>query len=290
LHLAGGVALLRPDEQAFTAMLDGWRNQQLARRLAFSTVEAHERVVRAFAAHADAPPWLWTPGMVDDWMTDLRAVRHLRRSTLRGYQIAVRMFRGYITDPAYGWAGECEARFGTHPVQVVHEWNAAVHVQDAEADPRRRAFTRDELQEFLDHADNEVAHIRKAGRKGWLPAFRDAALFKTAYSYGLRRNEARMLDAADFGRNPHADEFGERGVCYVRHGKAMAGSPPKPRSVLTVWPWVVTVLDKWTSTLRPMFDRDSAALCPPSAATGSAWPRSTTASPPTATRSACPRS
>ena len=51
------------------------------------------------------------------------------------------------------------------------------------------------------------------GRKGWLPAFRDATLFKTAYAYGLRRNEARMLDAADFGRNPHGAEFGEFGVC-----------------------------------------------------------------------------
>lgn len=35
LHLLPGVALLRPEEQAFEAMLDGWRNQQLARRLAF---------------------------------------------------------------------------------------------------------------------------------------------------------------------------------------------------------------------------------------------------------------
>jgi integrase/recombinase XerC len=38
LHLAGGVPLLRPAEQTFEAMLDGWRNQQLAWRLAFSTV------------------------------------------------------------------------------------------------------------------------------------------------------------------------------------------------------------------------------------------------------------
>ena len=38
LHLADGVPLLRPDEQVFQAMLDGWRNQQLARDLARSTV------------------------------------------------------------------------------------------------------------------------------------------------------------------------------------------------------------------------------------------------------------
>ena len=42
-------------------------------------------------------------------------------------------------------------------------------------------------------------------------------------------------------------EFGEHGVCYVRHGKAMKGSAPKRRSVLTVWPWVGEALAEWTS-------------------------------------------
>jgi hypothetical protein len=32
LELAGGAALLRPEEQVLTAMLDGWRMQQLARK------------------------------------------------------------------------------------------------------------------------------------------------------------------------------------------------------------------------------------------------------------------
>jgi hypothetical protein len=33
------VPLLHPQEQVFTAMLDGWRNQQLAVNLAFATIE-----------------------------------------------------------------------------------------------------------------------------------------------------------------------------------------------------------------------------------------------------------
>jgi site-specific recombinase XerD len=259
---AGGVALLHPQEQVFAAMLTGWRNQQLARRLAFATVEQRERMVRAFAAHAQSYPWLWTAQLVDEWMTDLRAVRGVRASTLRGYQIALRLFCSYATDSAYGWPVECEQRFGTHPVQVVHDWNSAVHVQDAESDPSRRAFTRTELQAFFDHADDQVAAIRSAGRKGWLPAFRDAALFKIAYAYGLRRNEVRMLDAADFGRNPHAVEFGDYGVCYVRHGKASKGSPPKRRSVLTVLPWTVEVLTEWVEEVLPAFDCPGPALWP----------------------------
>lgn len=202
LQLADGVQLLRPEEQVFEAMLDGWRNQQLARNLALSTINGRERKVRAFATHADAFPWSWSSTLADEWFGDLRAVRGCVRSTLRGYQEAVRLFCDYATDPAYDWAAECERRFGTHPIQVCHEWNTAVHMQECEAESPKRAFTRDELQAFFDHADDEVTRVRGRGRKGWLPAFRDAMLFKTAYAYGLRRNETRMLDVADFGRNP----------------------------------------------------------------------------------------
>jgi integrase/recombinase XerC len=260
--LTHGVALLHPEEQVLAAMLQGWSNQQLARRLGAATVASRGRQVRAFAAHAQAYPWLWTAQLLDDWMTDLRAVRGLRASSLRGYQIAVRLFCAYLTDPAYGWADECERRFGTHPVQVVHDWNTAVHVQDAESDPSRRAFTRNELQTFFDHADDQVERIRAAGRKGWLAAFRDATLFKVAYAFGLRRNETRMLDVADFGPNPRAVEFGGYGVCYVRHGKAMAGSPPKRRSVLAVWPWSSEILDEWITTVRPLTGARGDALWP----------------------------
>ena len=126
LQLADGIPLLRPEEQVFTAMLEGWRNQQLARNLALATIAARERAARAFTAHADTFPWLWTATMIDEWLGDLRAVRRLHRSTLRGYQESIRMLCLYLTDPAYGWTGECETRFGTHPVQVVHEWNTGL--------------------------------------------------------------------------------------------------------------------------------------------------------------------
>ena len=129
-------------------------------------------------------------------------MRGLARSTIRAYGLDVSLFCQYLTDPAYGWAGECQARFGTHPVQVVHEWNTAVHVQAAEGGPAKRAFTVEELQAFFDYADDQVGSVRRPGRKGWLPVFRDAALFKVAYGFGLRRNEARMLDLADFGTQP----------------------------------------------------------------------------------------
>lgn len=185
LHLVNGVALLRPEEQVFAGMLSGFAHQQLARNLARSTVEGRENTVRAFAAYVNTYPWLWTPAMVDEWLGDLRSLRDLKRSTIRSYSEAVRACCHVVTGPLYEWSAMCEERFGTHPVQVVHEWNTAVHVQDNEADAKKRAFTKAGLHAFFAHCDDQVARIRAFGRKGWLPAFRDATLFKTAYAYGL---------------------------------------------------------------------------------------------------------
>lgn len=82
-------------------------------------------------------------------------------------------------------------------------------------------------------------------RKGWLAAYRDATVYKTAYAWGLRRNEVRHLQTVDFSRNPHAPEFTRYGVLQVRFGKASRGSAPKRRSVLTVFDWAPDVVDDW---------------------------------------------
>jgi integrase/recombinase XerC len=256
LALVDGVALLRPDEQVFEAMLEGWRNQGLARNLARSTVQARERQVRAFQAHAGVFPWEWTALHADEWFADLRAVHHCSRSTLRGYQVAVRGFCAFAIDPAYDWAEECMRRFGSHPMQIVTDVNSAQHVADVESQPGKRPFTRRELQDLFDYADEQVEFKRSQGKKGWMAAFRDATIFKTAYAFGTRRTETQMLDVSDFGRNPEAPEFGGFGAVHVRHGKAKRASPPKRRTVLTVWPWSVEALEQWFTEVRPLFGMD----------------------------------
>jgi integrase/recombinase XerC len=102
--------------------------------------------VRAFMRHVEVSPWEWTPAMADEWFADMRGVRHLARSTLRGHQGAIRGFCSFITDPAYGWAQVCEEQFGAHPIQVLNEVNSAAHVADSEADAAKRAFSRDEAR------------------------------------------------------------------------------------------------------------------------------------------------
>lgn len=51
-----------------------------------------------------------------------------------------------------GTAGRSSTRprFGTHPVQMCHEWNMATHSNGYEGDPEVRPFSRNELQSFFD--------------------------------------------------------------------------------------------------------------------------------------------
>ena len=240
-----GVRYLNPVDQVMDEMLTGWRYQQLGRNLAFSTIDQREAIVRRFQRFTNEYPWHWMPAHADEFFGDLRAEHDAKQSTIRNYQQAVRAFCEYIAHPDYGWDILCERLFGTHPSQICFDWNAAVHVQDAESGPARRAFTRRELQDFFDYADDEVVRLSTANRKGWLPAYRDSVIFKTAYAWGLRRNEVRHLQTVDFARNPHAREFGQYGVLHVRFGKAMRGSPPKRRSVLTVFDWSTDIIKEW---------------------------------------------
>ena len=60
------------------------------------------------------------PADVEEWTSHLVG-GGLAHSTIRHYQQSVALFLEFVCDPRYGWAEVCQARFGTHPVQVFHE-------------------------------------------------------------------------------------------------------------------------------------------------------------------------
>ncbi|MEU6720771.1 tyrosine-type recombinase/integrase [Nonomuraea sp. NPDC046802] len=246
------MALLHPEDAVLEAMLDGWLKQQKARRLDSSTIKDRRSVISRFVDFSGEYPWNWTAGQVDDWSATL-VMEGGKASTLRSYQGALRLFCDYITSPHYGWAAQCEALFGTHPVQVCHEWNTAAHLTDYEGDPDRRPMTREEIQAFLDHADDQVERAVRLGRKGALAAYRDATVFKTIYGWGLRCVESCGLDTTDFYRNPAAPELGRYGNANVRWGKGSRGSGPRRRMVASVMPWAVDALEDYLINIRPRF-------------------------------------
>lgn len=253
-HLRANVAVLNVEESVWVAMLDGWAAQQTARNLSVSTIEKRRSVAMRFLAFAECFPWSWSASMVDEFFLELRGLKGASHSTVLGYQNALRMFLEYLTDPAYGWSEQCWDRFGDHPAQVFHEWNTARHSQAAIGAPGKRPYTRDEIQDLFDCADDRVLRIRRSGAKGWIAAFRIATIMKAAYAWGLRRNEVRQLDLVDLASNPRARQFGDVGIIYVRFGKAMRGSPPKRRIVLTLpeFDWIVECMRQWKDEVRPL--------------------------------------
>ena len=180
MELVAGVVQLRPEDAMVEAMLRGWRAQQRARGLREDTVAPRERLVRRFLEFTNEYPWAWSPGQMDEWSMSLTAERHLAPSTIRSYQCTLRQFSEFLIDGRYGWAVACEQAFGPgrHPVAIAHEWNTIAHLNDYEGNPEARPFTRQELQRFLDHADDQVDRAARSGRKGALAAYRDATLFK----------------------------------------------------------------------------------------------------------------
>ncbi len=262
LELVSGVVQLRPEDAMVEAMLRGWRAQQTARGLQATTIEPRERLVRRFLAFTGEYPWQWGPGHVEEWTLSLTAEQHLAPSTVRGYQTDLRLFSEYLTDGRYGWAVACEQAFGpgAHPVAICHEWNTIAHLNDYEGNPEARPFTRQELQQFLDYADDQVERAVRAKRKGALAAYRDATVFKVIYGWGLRRTETSRLDLADWGRNPAAPEFGRYGMLHVRYGKAVRGQPPRRRNVPSVMGWAVEAVADYVEHIRPRFGGGHPAL------------------------------
>lgn len=132
----------------FAAMISAWEDQQRSRFLRKETIEQRVAAVRRFAGFADLYPWQWTPAEVEAWFSDLASSGPKVRafSTVRGYQLALRLFCEYLTDHRYGWIAVCLERFGAAPAQVLHEWNTVSHVSEFEGRPGRRALTYDEVQ------------------------------------------------------------------------------------------------------------------------------------------------
>src|SRR5260370_42448764 len=82
-----------------------------------------------------------------------------------------------------------------------------------------------------------------------------------------------MLDVTDFAANPAAPERGGLGVCHVRYGKAMRGSPPRRRAVATVMPWAAEALGQYIGQVRPCYGAGSHRALWLTERGGRIWPR-----------------
>lgn len=246
---------INPEHAAWTEMLQGWENQQLARGLGRQTIQQRLRRVRHFREWSGEYPWEWRTQDLDDYTAHRASGRPLKRATVRHDHESIRMFCAYLLDPHYDWVRRCESEFEATPSQICFEWNTTRHLSEFEADGDRRAFSVDELQRLFDTADARVDHLVSSGRKGALGALRDAQILKTVYAFGLRRREAVGLDLVDLHPNHLMPTWGAYGAIHVRWGKASAGGGPKRRTVMLVpeFDWYIEGMRQWTEEARPRF-------------------------------------
>ena len=136
---------------------------------------------------------------------------------------------------------------------ICHEWNTIAHLNDYEGSPEARPFTREELQRFLDYADDQVDRaVRRSARVRWLlTGTPRCSRSSTRGVCGAPRPS--RLDMADWGRNPAAPEFGRYGMLHVRYGKAVRGQPPRRRNVPSVMGWAVEAVADYAENIRPRF-------------------------------------
>jgi Phage integrase, N-terminal SAM-like domain len=154
-------------EAVFNAMVDRWRAQMLARRLAVDTIKGRCRVVSRFDEFTNEYPWRWRPLDVDLFLADLRSQQTpIALSTLRSYMNAISMFCSYVSDSRYGWIVFCETQFGDVPSQICVEWNTLQHTTDDAISPKRRAFTKAELQHMFDVVDGFIDEQHRNGSAG----------------------------------------------------------------------------------------------------------------------------
>lgn len=239
----------------FEAMLTAWRSQQVARYLKAQTMRANETAVRRFTEQVGCWPWEWRASHVDEYFEDLLTrPERLARSTLRGYQLRLKVFSEYACDRRYPWVVICEREFGRGPGRLFDE-NVVAHLDECEGDPRRRPLTVDELEAFFAACEQRIELSHRTGRKGALQAWRDQALFKVKFGWGLRRAEVAMLDVVDFRPHAKLPEFGGFGQLHVRWGKAKRGGGPQRRTVLTVFDWAPGVVEQYLTEIRPAFGR-----------------------------------
>src|SRR5262245_25156171 len=103
LVLADNVVPLDPAPAVFDAMVEGWARQQRARFLQQGTIDGRIALLRRLIGFSNLYPWQWSVAEVEAFVDHLRSgSRPVTVSTVRNYQVALRLFLAYVTDARYG--------------------------------------------------------------------------------------------------------------------------------------------------------------------------------------------
>jgi integrase/recombinase XerC len=245
---------LRPQYDFLAETLDGWRNQHLAAGDEERSIAGEHRAVWTFVSQRNKFPWECTRADFDEFGAWLPT--RYKASSIRQMQRAVKHYFSYLTDPAYDWDLECEARFGIRPRQICSRESMRKHAWSYEGDPHERPLTPGELEQLFACTKARMASAERSLRKGFFTIARDYALLATALCWGLRAREVAKLETFDLSAAVDTalkEAYGSLGVISVRWGKAVRRGLPRRRQVLTVplFDFGADVLRWYLAEIRP---------------------------------------
>lgn len=243
------------EESIYEQMLQGYKNRLMSRALKPTTLSNEICVINNFFEYTNLYPWEWSSDDFEEWSAYLYSVKNNCEATQRHKQRIIARFQSYIVDSSV-FNEMCFKNFGKKPALICSAVNLIPHKVDDENKEKRTAFTKDQIRILWNYFDEQIYLAFKNKTKNLKILQRDKALYMTIYYYGLRANEASMLDTTDFTNNPNKPIWGEFGGIVVRFGKSSSGSPPKRRIVWTISDESVQCLKWYFENVRPQFRFD----------------------------------
>lgn len=148
-----------------------------------NTIRRRSRLISRFVEFTNEYSWRSRPIDVDQFLADMRSQdTPVALTALRSYTNMTSTFCSYVGYNRYGWVSFCEKQFGDVPSQICFEWNSPQHTTETAVPPKRRAFTKAELQHFFDAVDDFIDEAHRTGSKRWMTALRDSTAFKVGYA------------------------------------------------------------------------------------------------------------
>ena len=197
-----------------------------------------------FLKHTKAPPWKWTPPMLYEYLTDMKA-RDLAGSYIRARHHYIKnMCDAILAD-----------RDIANKVLNRHPDSNFQQITDAKSRALVRGFckkkkklvnpTPADMQRVYDYLQSEIEEaIETGGSTPWI-LFRDRAIIAMFDAYGARLSELRNADTTDFDFDPECPEYGDLGIWHI------IGKGDKDRHLPILTEWIYPVLDQYLTNVRP---------------------------------------
>ncbi|WP_269621160.1 MULTISPECIES: tyrosine-type recombinase/integrase [Spongiibacteraceae] len=197
-----------------------------------------------FLGHTKAPPWKWTPPMLYEYLTDLKA-RDLAGQTIRARHHYIKnMCDAILAD-----------RDIANKVLNRHPESNFQQITDVKSRALVRGFckkkkklvnpTPADMQRVYDYLQSEIEEtIETGGATPWV-LFRDRTIIAMFDAYGARLSELRNADTTDFDFDPECPEYGDLGIWHI------IGKGDKDRHLPILTEWIHPVLDQYLANVRP---------------------------------------